>query len=403
LKKMEKKMNIRKTLVTAMVAFGTLVSTQSLFAGPPPMPGQAWNPAHEHVVFVIDRSGSMAKIIKNPITGVNESSFKVAQQDIYELLDQDLNALGDTTVQTRNYELWTFTSSGGVQKIVDFSENFSGGVLLSKADRIQKIRDAVAALPAPGGGTPLAEAQCAAIRELQAWGTAAAPKPGVPALQPWDARRVLYLFTDIEENASAGECAPDLDANGQKIQGGTFSFDANINVATHQISLGGTFPAVGSWEWKVLNMAFSGNPNRTTIAPTAPIFATPVWNITDLFNVTGQSTSFSLENQQSVGNQSPVSVERSLLKGLTKLSGGRYTQTLAPLSDNENRVRLPGDVDNNPCVDYADLDVVLRYYDQRVNDREDGRELRARADFNGDGWVNVDDYLILLQHYGEGC
>lgn len=60
---------------------------------------------------------------------------------------------------------------------------------------------------------------------------------------------------------------------------------------------------------------------------------------------------------------------------------------------------IPGDVDRDGCVDDLDYDLLSQSYNRSVE--EGGAD--PRADFNGDGWVDVLDYLILYDNWLEGC
>jgi secreted trypsin-like serine protease len=56
-----------------------------------------------------------------------------------------------------------------------------------------------------------------------------------------------------------------------------------------------------------------------------------------------------------------------------------------------------GDVDGDSCVDMADHDAIVAAYGQSVPPAS------ASLDLNHDGIVNMQDRLIVLQNFGEGC
>ncbi len=67
------------------------------------------------------------------------------------------------------------------------------------------------------------------------------------------------------------------------------------------------------------------------------------------------------------------------------------------LHDDEN-LPLIGDVDGNHCVDQNDYDLLASSYNQSV-----ASGANPDADFNDDGWVDATDYILLVQHWQEGC
>jgi C1A family cysteine protease len=60
---------------------------------------------------------------------------------------------------------------------------------------------------------------------------------------------------------------------------------------------------------------------------------------------------------------------------------------------------LVGDANDDGCVGDADYQILSAGYGYSVSS---GRA-DARADFNKDGWVDGTDYMLMVQHWGEGC
>jgi len=60
---------------------------------------------------------------------------------------------------------------------------------------------------------------------------------------------------------------------------------------------------------------------------------------------------------------------------------------------------IPGDLSGNHCVDMEDYNLFLSYYGLTVS----AGQPAAEADFNHDSVVNDMDYLVLSEHWGEGC
>lgn len=59
---------------------------------------------------------------------------------------------------------------------------------------------------------------------------------------------------------------------------------------------------------------------------------------------------------------------------------------------------LVGDANDDGCVGDADYQILSIRYGYSVSNGAD-----ARADFNHDGWVDGTDYMLMTQHWGEGC
>lgn len=68
-------------------------------------------------------------------------------------------------------------------------------------------------------------------------------------------------------------------------------------------------------------------------------------------------------------------------------------------SDLDVKPPIPGDLTENGCVDTADSDLFLTYYGLTVTPDQPA----AAADFNHDGVVNDMDYLVIEDHWGQGC
>lgn len=57
-----------------------------------------------------------------------------------------------------------------------------------------------------------------------------------------------------------------------------------------------------------------------------------------------------------------------------------------------------GDVNGDACIDQTDYDLLAASYNQSV-----ANGANPNADFNLDGHVDYLDYLILSEHWGQGC
>lgn len=91
-------------------------------------------------------------------------------------------------------------------------------------------------------------------------------------------------------------------------------------------------------------------------------------------------------------------------KHLTSSHKGRFemypkkgANAVIELSDTE--VLLGGDGDGDGCVDEADAELLYENFGKRFS----SGSLAERVDFNKDGKIDNDDYLILVQNWGQGC
>ncbi len=71
-------------------------------------------------------------------------------------------------------------------------------------------------------------------------------------------------------------------------------------------------------------------------------------------------------------------------------------QAYAP-GDLDLKRRVPGDADENGCVNDADYTILQNSYGKSTN--SGGAD--APADFNHDAWVDYFDYLIMTQHWNR--
>src|SRR6185312_8243361 len=90
--------------------------------------------------------------------------------------------------------------------------------------------------------------------------------------------------------------------------------------------------------------------------------------------------------------------------GVARASGGRLTRfgSGAPVvaGDPNGFHVLPGDADDNGCVNSADFNAIKLAYGQKALP---GNANAIRADLNADGLVSSADYLMLSAQYGKGC
>ncbi len=90
--------------------------------------------------------------------------------------------------------------------------------------------------------------------------------------------------------------------------------------------------------------------------------------------------------------------------GMASRSGARLTRfgsgVVPPAGDPTGFHVLPGDADDNGCVNSADFNLLKAAYGQKA---VAGNPNAIAADLNSDGVVNSNDYLMLSAQYGKGC
>ncbi|HWO24024.1 MAG TPA: dockerin type I domain-containing protein [Kofleriaceae bacterium] len=298
--------------------------------------------ADEHVLILLDVTGSMS-LASTTTPGITR--LDVAKQRIATFLDA-------VPPVTRKFALWYFDATH-YTSVYPFSANMTAAQV--KAQVLTATY---------GGVTPLAHSICAAVDELVAY------KPS-----EFHQKRV-YLATDGEENAT-----PTTDQ----------CYGPSSTTAYPMLTS-------GSWQWKVLNKACTGNPNTPGIcsAGIPPGNITLTMDIDHLFTdyvslraatamnpETGKYTSSAIT---SLG----ASADAALFGGLSAQTGGRYmgiTQS-TPLA---TAAPLPGDVNRDGCVNVYDYSLLLQYWGTSY----------SNADFNRDGIVNIYDYQTVLQNWGR--
>jgi hypothetical protein len=281
------------TLLTVFLGISTLLLPQGALAQ-----------TEEHVLIVIDRSGSM-----NQLRTDGTTRFVAA-------LDQARDFIDEVSALTRWYSIWSFAADAYTQELA-FTDNkdIAKGALYYVDEPTIEL-------------TPLAMTMCDAIDSLLAF------QPTVFA------NKRMVVESDGEENNTPAthECYgppsstdyPDLDD--------------------------------GSWEWKVRNKARTGDPDNDTDVP-FPLLI-DVYAMFD-FDVTmaaqalnnlelGAALSFTVRSR-------PLSSMQAFFQGISRDSGGRYVH----IADSAPRPQA-GDVDGDRCVGVTDHRIVVNNYGQTV-------------------------------------
>lgn len=302
---------------------------------PPPPP-----PTEEHILFLIDRSGSMQAVRIDGKTRFQEA------------IDRAMRFVELPASLPRHYAVWSFEGTS-YYKHQGFSQDAS--LTLSTLNSLR----------VGSGVTPLALAACAAVDELRAYRT----------LQV--ARKHLKLGSDGEENSTP--------ANTQC---------AGFNSST-------TYPNLQpqSWEWKVRNKLRTGNAQNTNIVPWTIIFNVDAFfdyirlagSPTPVYEVTPRGKMVAPPSTLATPGTTLPSSYLVLLNGMAADSGGKFYSVV----DSEPSPVF-GDTNNDKCVDYIDYNLVIDNYGLTVP------PANPAADINGDGVVDFNDYSIVAGNWGMG-
>jgi hypothetical protein len=353
---------VRKTVVQLAVFVALLVSS-----------GMAR--ADELALVIIDFSGSMVGL-----SDATNTKMTIAKQRATEFLT--------TAAPGRKYSVWLFfnDSLSGTSiytPVVTFLENKTGAQASTALDM---ALTSMGGNPPGGNLTPLAGSMCAAMRELI---TSAGTDPNI--------NRHLYTISDGLENSTPTNPDPALDCSG-------FNSVGVFNDALPNAGLD-----VGSWQWKVRNMAVNGAANNSSDGPppthqildidylrewvpTAPLMmARQAVTLDHQASVPQVAISTSKANP-SASAPPPEDPLITFYKGMTKLTGGRF-QDIGGLE-----VPLPhilGDLNNNGCVNAVDVVILAKSLGKHVTGDNP-------ADINRDGKVDHIDSRILLSNLNKG-
>jgi hypothetical protein len=354
---------ISKYLASAIAGLSVLAAGQSAHAAP----------ADEtNIVVIIDVTGSMSELSGSVAPGDPAKS----KLDIGKLkaLDWLINTAA-TTFTSPEYAVWEF-SGDNHRLLQDFTSN--SVLAVSAVGTSLQSTDA----------TPLAGTICDAVDRLHDYEfdkTIVDPVTGVTRKARIDRR--IYLVTDGLENNTAGtnEC---------------WGPGATTLVSYPNYD-------VGSWQWKALNKLKTGNANVVSSAPFEYIIDVEhilndfIHSQNPLAANASAAAAEGLTGRFAAGTlpYSSVADDVNFFRGVASQSGGTYTQ-LAPDPQGVVSFKIPGDADGSRCVDMTDYDIFASVYGYPV---DMANPATIQADFNADGWVDDLDYMLILQHWDEGC
>jgi len=309
------------------------------------------------IVVIMDQTGSMGD--PTTINGVTQAKYLFARPDAASFV-------GSSAVD-RQWSIWTFQDLGtGIDPTQLLT--YATDAQTTSAQRQALING----LPLPNGTTPLAHTLCGAVQNLIDWVTA-------NGFSPMTEKRIKLYTDGLENDTPTGdECYGPSSVN---------NYDsANPN-------RGGL--DVGSWQWKVLNKAITGNANSTATPP-QPLNV--IFDVTALFDYIPTQSLKGAHQQRKETSASGLSFystlsdsDASFFKALAQVTGGQYVQI-----DPATPPPVFADVNGDRCVGYADYYSILAGYGPVTSATQ-------AADLNRDGKVDYYDILIVLQHWGSPC
>jgi hypothetical protein len=279
----------------------------------------------EHVIILLDRSGSMQAVRSD------------GQTRFFEAIRRAREYVGGGKTLPTEYAVWTFEGTSFVRE-----QGFAGG---------STTLGTLSSLEVGWGVTPLAMAVCNAADELLNH------KPGV------NASKRIYLFSDGEENSTP------------------------VDSPCHGPDSVGIYPDLtqDSWQWKVRNMLKTGDPLRDDISPFQLVFDVAVFD--DYISLTGarsETSELSRDGQGFATTALPTSY-LAFLQGVSRDSGGSFTSipdsAPAPVPGDTNRdncvnatdfyhvlsnfgypippASSTADLNRDGIVDYSDYSIVV--------------------------------------------
>jgi len=394
-------------LLGSLAAMTNWVGSAQAQSGPASPQGSA--------LILIDRSGSMSETVGCPDPASPIPKWQCGINKAKDFINS-VDLASESTEGLLRYDIWEFRVFG-----TDYANYLN--VIKTNVNRT----DALAALTAYQGPvvddarTPLAGAACDGIRFLK------------NTSLPDGAQRYLVLESDGLENETLAshDCADihSTTSYAKPLGGGLVDFTYadppnNTIVATANALL------VPTWDSNMLGMAISGalskTPNgSTTFGRTDPrafqvdiAGAPPMIAEIDFFDnfiggtaIATSGAGIGVDRSASAVTRASTSASTNpndplaaLFAGLADVSGGRLTRWRLDGAGVPGEPSFPhviaGDVDDNACVNQADLSLLLAVFGQKVSS---ANPATYRADVTRDGIIDVRDYQLVIANWGSGC
>jgi len=329
----------------------------------------------EEAIFLFDESGSM-----NDPGSTNAPKWQIARDKA--LLDYG-NLASNTQVSIIGFGNTDIGGPDYYHPFVTFSQN-----LVKNSTNDAALRAQLNSAAVPGNfWTPFAGGSCDALLEI--W----TANPNCISPQP---RRQLYVYSDGIENST-----PTTNACYSAI---------NSTTAFNPALAGSGFGLQdGSWQRKVANMAYNGNPDLDFVD--LPTEFRPVVSVTLLFDFVNHlagSAPGRVDGGPTLNANLQQNVDANgvaFFQGLTQVSFGQYFEAKI-VNGVATKLPITGDTDPTPtrsCVDSADLNRVSQALGHTVrnNDPQFSGEDLARRDVNNDLVINTLDYVLVVQNFGR--
>lgn len=368
---------MRMSILVSILGVGIAAMQATPASACPPM----------QTVLLFDQSGSM---LGAGSTG--DPKWQIARDKAFA----DFATLpAGTVVSIAGFENASTGSAPYYTTVVSLAANKLKGT--DDAFLLGKIADTAADI---GNLTPLAGAACKGLNDLWLF------SPGGDPTCTLTTRRDLFLYSDGLENSTPATPTPATDPN---------CFGTNSASAFDVTLAGSGFGLTpGSWQRKVANMAYNGNPAVDFIA--VPDALRPVVNVSLLFDFVTSFSSTSLgllsesdpHGSPSLTASAPSSVDPSgvaFFRGLSTVSFGSYFEA-KQVNGSVTKIPLPGDTNPEPtlsCVDQLDLNRILAAFGRTVRNTDpnfSGIEL-AKRDVNNDLVIDINDYALATQNFGK--
>lgn len=331
-----------------------------------------------NVLVIIDVTGSMMAESGSVTPGGDPQS----RLEVGRLSALDWLVNNTSSFPSAEFAVWEFSRA-----TTDASEPNFRSLRDFTTIKTQAIAAVGAATQTPDM-TPFAGTLCDAVDRLKTYENGKTMvDPNTGATRAVRIARRIFLVTDGLENATlnSNEC---------------WGLPATTNT---------TYPTYdfGSWQWKVLNKLKTGNANTPSSAPFEYILDVEHILTSFITSLDPAAQARDAAFNEGLGSQfqaglipySTVEDDVNLLRGIATQSGGVYTQ-LAPDPQGVVSFKIAGDADDSGCVDLDDYDIFVSVYGSQVSTSVPAT---IQADFNHDGWVDDDDYMLLIQHWDEGC
>lgn len=154
-----------------------------------------------------------------------------------------------------------------------------------------------------------------------------------------------------------------------------------------------------SWQYKLRNKLLTGNTTGGGMRENLLLVSVDL--IFTSF-ITGESPNGTETSGQALTPfvaQPTIHQAFDLYGGLTDQTGGSF-KAITVAANGQVVSRRPGDVDKNGCVDTNDVNIINAYWGQPASATHPSS---FDSDLDGNGWVDIFDYLLFIENWQKGC